>query len=275
MPEENERSGEVNEALEIFGVILIAHNKSSKVKKPGEHSLYFPAAHVPSQGSPILSWNFTAMAVWRNHFRSVCLHELLVQPIAVVRFVADQSLRHICNDALCHRRGDQFHFSRRSVFCPQGDRKTMAVCNAHDLGPLATLGLSDLEPPFLAGTKVPSTKHSLRSSPPAFLRCAASASRIFCITPERTQFWKRRCAVWYGPYREGRSFQGAPVRRIQSTPLRTLRRSLQGRPRLSSRTGSSGRMVETILHCSSVKSIHEYYTVPPPRTRDILALFHL
>lgn len=265
----------MDEALEIIGVIFIAHHESSEVKEPGEHSLYFPAARVASQRAPILSWNFAAVAVWGNHFRSEVLHELVVQAIAVVRFVADQSFGHIGKDALFQRRRDQFHFSRRSVFCPQGDRKTMAVCNAHDLGPLAPLGFSHAEPPFLAGTKVPSTKHSVRSRPPASLRCAASASRIFSITPERTQFWNRRCAVWYGPYREGRSFQGAPVRRIQSTPLRTVRRSLHGRPRLSSRIGSSGRMVETTFHCSSVKSIHDYYTVPIPRTRDILALSHL
>jgi hypothetical protein len=134
----------------------------------------------------------------------------------------------------------------------------MAVCNTHDLGALAPLGLPNQAPPFLAGTNVPSTKHSLRSNPPASLRCLASARSIFSIAPERTQFWKRRWVVWYGPYRGGKSCQGAPVRRIHSTPLSTLRRSLHGRPRPSSRTGSSGRMGSTIFHCSSVRSIHNY-----------------
>ena len=261
--------------MEIVSVILIAHNKSAEVKKPSEHSFDFPSADISSERTSVLRRSFAPLPVRRDHFRSVILHELLVQPIAIVSFVADQPFRRIRDDAFLQRRRDKFHFSRRSAFCPQGDRKTMAVCNAHDLGPLATLGFSDAEPPFLAGTKVPSTKHSLRSRPPAFLRCAASASRIFSITPERTQFWNRRCAVWYGPYRDGRSFQGAPVRRIHRTPLSTVRRSLHGRPRLSWRIASSGRMVETTFHCSSVKSIQDYYTVPTPCTRDILALFHL
>ena len=134
----------------------------------------------------------------------------------------------------------------------------MAVCNAHDLGALAPLGLPNQAPPFLAGTNVPSTKHSRRSNPPASLRCRARARRTLSNAPERTQFWKRRCAVWYGPYRGGRSCQGAPVRRIHNAPLSTLRRSLHGRPRPSSLTGSSGRMVSTTFHCSSVKSIHNY-----------------
>src|SRR5262249_42232820 len=139
-----------------------------------------------------------------------------------------------------------------------GERKTMAVCKTHDLGALAPLGFPDPAPPFLAGTNVPSTKHSLRSSPPASCRCWASVQRIRSITPERTQFWNRRWAVWYAPYRGGKSCQGAPVRRIHKTPFKTLRRSLQGRPRPSSRIGSMGRMGSTTFHCSSVKSIHNY-----------------
>jgi hypothetical protein len=147
----------------------------------------------------------------------------------------------------------------------------MAVCNAHDLGPLAALGFPNQEPPFLAGTKVPSTKHSLRSNPPASWRCWASVNKSFSMTPERTQCWKRRWAVWYAPYRGGRSFHGAPVRRIHKLPSSTLRRSLHGRPRPSSRTGSGGRMGSTLFHCWSVKSIHNYYTVLRHGTRAILS----
>jgi hypothetical protein len=73
------------------------------------------------------------------------------------------------------------------------------------------------------------------------------------------------------PYRGGRSFHGAPVRRIHKMPSSTLRRSLHGRPRPSSRTGSGGRMGSTIFHCWSVKSTHNYYTVLPHGTRVILS----
>ena len=109
----------------------------------------------------------------------------------------------------------------------------MAVCNCHDLGSLAPLGLSDQSPPFLAGTNVPSTKHSFRSNPSSSLRCCANTRRSSSITPDLTQFWKRRCAVWYEPYREGMSCQGAPVRSTQRIPLKTARRSAHGRPRPS------------------------------------------
>ena len=216
------------------------------------------ASDVAAQRTSILSGHFAVLFVGRNQLRPIFVHELFVELVAVVRLVPDQAFGHLGHYARLQRLSDQFHFSRRSAFCPQGERKTMAVCNAHDLGTLAPLGFPNLSPPFLAGTKVPSTKHSFKSKPPASLRCAASVMSRCSITPDFTQFWKRRCAVWYGPYREGRSCQGAPVRKIHNTPLNTLRRSLHGRPRPSSRTGSSGRISLTMFHCSSVKSIHNY-----------------
>src|SRR5580704_641511 len=237
-------------------MIFITHHQSAKVEQPGKEPLDFVTSYITAQGTAILGRHTPVDFVRRDHFRTVLLHQLFIQPVTVVRFVPDQTLGHLGYDACLQRGGDQFHFSRRSAFCPQGERKTMAVCNAHDLGTLAPLGLPDLSPPFLAGTKVPSTKHSFKSNPPASLRCCASVTSRCSITPDFTQFWKRRCAVWYGPYRGGKSFQGAPVRRIHKTPLSTVRRSLHGRPRPSSRTGSSGKMVSTKFHCSSVRSIH-------------------
>jgi hypothetical protein len=55
---------------------------------------------------------------------------------------------------------------RRSTCNPTGDRKTRAVCDCHDLGPLPPLGFADAEPPFLAPAKVPSMKASRMSMPP-------------------------------------------------------------------------------------------------------------
>ena len=134
----------------------------------------------------------------------------------------------------------------------------MAVCNTHDLGSLPSFGFPNQAPPFLAGTNVPSTKHSLTSNRPASQRCCASARRSCSLTPERTQCWNRRWAVWYGPYRGGKSFHGAPVRRIHKIPFNTLRRSLHGRPRPSSRTRVSTISTGWTALCSSVGSVRNY-----------------
>src|ERR1700722_1430624 len=252
----------MHESLKVSGMVLIAHDQAAKVKQPRKEALYFPAPFVAAQSSSVLSARVSIGSVGRDHFGPELLHHLPIQPVAVVGFVPDQSFRHLGHHAFFQGGFHQLHFSRRSAFCPHGERKTMTVCHTHDLGALAALGFPNQEPPFLAGTKVPSTKHSFRSNPPASCRCRASVNKSFSMTPERTQCWKRRWAVWYGPYRGGRSFHGAPVRRIHKTPWSTLRRSLHGRPRPSSRTGSGGRMGSTIFHCWSVKSIHNYYTVP-------------
>src|SRR5580692_5983190 len=263
MPEEEEGSAQMEESLKVFGVIFIAHHQAAEVEQPGKEPFELPTPPIPPQWAAILRGLLSqAGSVGSNHLRAEAFLQLRIQLVAVIRLVANQAFRDLGHDARLQGGGDQLHFSRRSAFCPQGERKTMAVCNAHDLGALAALGFSNQEPPFLAGTKVPSTKHSLRSNPPASWRCEASVNKSFSMTPERTQCWKRRWAVWYGPYRGGRSFHGAPVRRIHKTPSSTLRRSLHGRPRPSSRTRSSGRMGSTIFHCWSVKSIHNYYTVP-------------
>src|SRR6185295_17286664 len=246
----------MDEALKVFRMIFIAHNQAAKVEQPGEQALNLPAPRKTTKRPAVLGRGSAICFVGSDHLDAVVRHQLLVQFVAVVRLITNQALGYIRHNPFLKGLLHQLHFRWRSTFCPQGERKTMAVCNAHDLGALTPLGFPNQTPPFLAGTNVPSTKHSLRSSPPASLSCSASAKSNCSITPERTQFWKRRCAVWYGPYRGGKSCHGAPVRRTHKTPFNTLRRSLQGRPRPSSRTGSSGRMVSTTCHCSSVKSIH-------------------
>src|ERR1043166_2113433 len=270
MPQENDCGGQMKEALEILGMVLVTHNQSSEVKKPGEEPLDFPAPCEAAEGSAILGFDAAIFFVGSNEFGAVLLHQVLVESVAVVGFVTNQALGHLGNDAFFQGGLHQLYFRRRSAFCPQGERKTRAVCNAHDLGALAPLGFPDQAPPFLAGTNVPSTKHSLRSNPPASWRCWARVNRSISMTPERTQFWNRRWAAWKGPYRGGKSSQVAPVRRIHKIPFSTVRRSLHGRPRPSSRTASRGRIGSTIFHCWSVKSIHNYLYINHKRTRNKL-----
>jgi hypothetical protein len=61
---------------------------------------------------------------------------------------------------------DELRFVRRRRGNGNGERKTSAVCNRHDLGPFASLGFPDMAPFFLALAKEPSMNVSLRSNPP-------------------------------------------------------------------------------------------------------------
>jgi hypothetical protein len=81
---------------------------------------------------------------------------------------------------------------RRSTADGYPDRKTRAVCNCHDLGPLAPLGLPDEGAPVLAPAKVPSMKHSERSSWPRASRSRARARSTWSMVPLSTQCWNRR-----------------------------------------------------------------------------------
>src|SRR5882724_226010 len=258
MSQEDDYRRQMNKPLKILRVVFITDHQPSEAEEPGEEPLNFPAFAITAQRTAILRWNPAVDFVGGDEFRAVMFHQGLIQPVAVVSLVANQTFGHLRHEPRIQRGLDQFYFRRRSACCPQGERKTVAVRNAHDFGAFAALGLADQPPPFLAGTNVPSTKHSFKSSRPACRRCSASPSKTVSMTPERTHCWKRRCAVWHEPYRGGKSFHGAPVRKTQSTPLNTVRRSRQGRPRPSARTLSGGRTAATMSHCSLVNSIHNH-----------------
>jgi hypothetical protein len=144
---------------------------------------------------------------------------------------------------------------RRSTGHVDGDRKTSAVCHCHELRTLAPLGRTHAEPPFFATTKVPSMKHSLRSSLPRSRRSSANTCRIRANTPVRDHCWCRRWQVAGDGYRSGTSRHCAPVRRIHRIPLSTCRSSHHGRPRPSARRRGFGINGSNTLHCSSVRSI--------------------
>src|SRR5215471_4190347 len=257
MPQKDNNAGELNKTEVVLGMIFIANHQAAEVIQPGEQPFHFPTTLEATQRTSILSDAFgpATFSVWSNHLDTELLQNFTVQRVTVVSLVPNQPLRDVSDESLLQCLGDQLYFSRASTLCAYGERKTIAVCNCHDLGALSAFSLSHTEPPFLAGAKLPSTNASLRFRPPRSLRSCATASSTCSRTLERTQAWKRRWTVWYAPYRSGKSFQGAPVRSIHRIPFSVLRRSLHGRPRRSARTRSGGKMVSTIRHCSSVRSI--------------------
>jgi hypothetical protein len=183
--------------------------------------------------------------------------QVLIQSVAVVGLVPDQPLRRALGKSALKSVFDKSYLAPGSIFDTYGDRKTIAVCDCHDLGPLALLGFSDTEPPFLAGANVPSIKASDRSMSPRASKSSAKARRIFSTVPSFTHCWKLRWQVWYDGYLSGRSFQGAPVRNTQRIPLRTSRVLRHGRPRPSLRRGGWGISGYNNCHCSSVRSMEE------------------
>ncbi len=231
------------------------HHQSSEVLQPGEEPLDFPAALVPPELAPVLAVRSCAITTVRCDQFDSLLGKLIVQSITVISLVGNQSFRLLCHKAVLDRNRNELLLMWRSTRNPQGDRKTMAVCDCHELGPFTDERSTNAIAPFFAPMKEASINASSNPSCPRANKSSASAQRMPFSTPARCQFWNRRWQVWYGPYRAGRSCHGAPVRNTHNTPLSTCRASRQGLPRLSARRRCPNSTKGLICsHCLSVRS---------------------
>ncbi len=234
---------------------LVAGHEPTIVEEPREESLDLPSPLVAPENATILRvLPSTAADVRCNHLSASVL-EFTVELVAVVSLVADQKMRRLANDKLhlVERGAHESGFMRRSTVDPNSDRKTSAVCNGHDLGPLPALRRSDADPPFLAPAKEPSMKASVMSIPPRSRRSLAISLKIASSSPLSAHSWNQRWQVWYGGYRGGRSFHGAPVRSTHRMPFMIARGSCRGRPGVPSFFQSSKNGSRS-FHCSSVRS---------------------
>jgi hypothetical protein len=237
-------------------MIFVSNDKPPEILKPGKKSFYFPSSPIRPQFPSILGfWFLSAFSMRRYHFNIALIKQSLVKVITVVGFVANKFIRSILGKATVYGCFNQFHFVGRSAFNVSGDRNTRSVCDCHDLGAFTALCLTDSKTPFFAGAKAPSMNASRISIWPRSYRSSASSWAIRLKTPCLTHCWNRLWHVWYGGYRWGRSFQGAPVRSIHRIPLSTCLGSRAGRP-LGSLGGVSFLIIGSIrFHCSFVMSI--------------------
>jgi hypothetical protein len=174
-------------------VVLPASDDATIIMEPSKKTLDFPAATVAAQRATVLRDGFAAIpAVRRDQFHAKMRAYSLIQRIAVVGFVADQSLRCFTQESPLERGLDQSGFIRRSADHVQGDRKTMAVCDCHDFAAFAAFCRADTRAPFFAELKLASMKASLRSSLPRSRKSSASFCSNRVSSPERCHCWKRR-----------------------------------------------------------------------------------
>lgn len=247
-------------------MIFVTNNQTPEVLQPCEQAFDFPSPFVAAKASAVLGGRLEAItSVGSDQFHPTLLLESAVQRIAVVGLVADDSRGQFIQEAGIQRCFDQAYFVRASAACVNGDRKTFSVCKAHDFGAFAAFCFPHASAPLFAGAKVPSMNPSRRSIPPRSRKSSARAVRILSNIPRRVHCWNRRWQVLRGGYRSGRSFQGAPVRRIQSMPLSTCRRSCGGRPDRPGPAFGSGTNLAIRCHCSSVMSMTPISTHLKPK----------
>lgn len=231
------------------------HDQAPEVFQPCEKPLDFPAPLVTSEFATVLAVRSCTAATVRCDQLDSVFGKPSVQSSTVISLVANQSLRLLGYEAVFDRYPDQLLLMRCSTRNPEGDRKTMAVCDCHELGPFADERSTNSIAPFFALMKDASINVSSNPSCPRANKSSASAQRMPFSTPRRCHCWNRRWQVWYGPYRPGRSCHGAPVRSTHNMPLSTCRALRQGLPRLSARRRcSNSTKGRTCSHCTSVRS---------------------
>src|SRR5271156_213121 len=193
MPQEDDSAGKLHHAEEILRVIFPASDDATIIMEPSKQALDFPATTVAAQHAAVLGDGFAAVpAVRRDQFHAQMFAHPLIQRIAVIGFVADQSLRCFAQESSLERGFDESGFIRRSADHVHGDRKTMAVCDCHDFAAFAAFCRADTRAPFFAELKLASMKASLRSSLPRSRKSSASFCSKRVSSPERCHCWKRR-----------------------------------------------------------------------------------
>src|SRR5215472_6480979 len=102
MPEKDDDAGKLDQTDEILDMILISNDQATEVIKPGEQSFHPPSSLETTQRATVLGLTLCSapLTMWCNHLGTELLKHLLIQPIAIVGFVSDQSLGHLCNEAL-------------------------------------------------------------------------------------------------------------------------------------------------------------------------------
>ena len=193
MPQEDYSARKLNHPEEILWVVLPASDDATIIMEPSKQTFDFPATTVAAQGAAVLGDRSAPVpAVRRDQFHMEMFAHALIQRIAVVGFIADQSLRDFAEEAALERGFDERGFIRRSADHVHGDRKTMAVCDCHDFAAFAAFCRADTRAPFFAELKLASMKASLRSSFPRSRRSSASVCSKRSNSPERCHCWKRR-----------------------------------------------------------------------------------
>jgi hypothetical protein len=235
----------------ILQLTFVPGSNPSKVMQPRKEAFNLPSSFITPQGAPALGFGFPAIAAMRRDHLDTMFFQDFIQRIAVISPVANQSLGQFIDKDFGQSVSDKGDFMRRSRSCVDGERKTCAIRNCHELATLAPLGRSHSCAPFLATINVPSMKHSLRSKPPRSSRSAAKVSSTWRSVPSRTHCWNLLWQVWYGGKRDGRSYQRAPLRKIHKIPLRTSRSSRRGLPLIVFGLGNNGSIS---CHCSSLSS---------------------
>ena len=237
--------------------LFMSNQQPAVVSDPGEHSFDDPAFPIPSQLATILHLRFLPILSMCADHTNLALFQFLSEWITIESPISNQAFwaglrparfiaRHFDLGQYPINKG---HFVRGCRGNGASQRNNFAIDYHHPLRYFAPFGFSNPKAPFFAGAKLPSMKASSQSNKAFSSRSAKNLCRTSSQTPSPSRSRKRRQHVEGLGYLLGRSFQRAPVHRIQRIPSNTSRLSAWGRPTRPFRGfGSKGSIR---FHCLS------------------------
>ena len=129
----------LHETQEVGGVVLPTNQQPPLPLQPRKEPFNEPAALIAPQAAAVLGLEFSIGAMRRDHLHPLLL-QVVIEPIAVIRFVANQMLRlglqHVEVETELHQR--DFMMIRRMR--AHRERQAMAIHNRQDLDAFAAPG---------------------------------------------------------------------------------------------------------------------------------------
>lgn len=256
-----------------FNLAIVAGAESAEPADPSNRSFNDPPFSISPKFSSILMGGIPIVTSCRNDRFNATLHQNRTSPVAIVATVGNEPFgvlpRPTGSMRATYRYGVQrllkelyLRRGRRVQVCSQ--RSTRAIDQNHPLCALAPFGWADSTPPFLAGAKLPSQKHSSHLILPRSESSARKALQSFSNVPSFSHCCSLLQHVLGEVYRGGSSLHGAPVHNIHKIPSKHRRSLAGGRPPFLFRR-RGGRWGRTFSHCFSVNCLHAmlaYYHNP-------------
>lgn len=235
-------------------MIFVSRNQSPEVLQPTDRTLDLPATAVATQRATILRCGLDTVAPVRaNQFNAAPL-EPATQWVAVGSQIVNQTSRQTTQAPLLQQRFNQRYLMRAGAGNVNAQRQSGGVAVHHNLGAFAALGLAHAFTPFFAEENVPSANVSSVFTSPRASRRRSKRDQACSQMPALVQSRNRRQQVLGDGKWRGKSFQRAPVRRIQRIPSTQSRAAAGGRPPCGDGVGA-GNKSWIKNHCSSVSSV--------------------
>jgi hypothetical protein len=249
---------------------LVADHQSTEIAQPGESPLDFP----PMLVALLDFWGWLSLfpvSAVRDQEANPPASQAGSQFVRVISLIADKTLGAGSGATTTlpghFYRGQsplrQLYFRRRCRGNGASQRNTLAVDHHHPLRTFPPLGGADTVAPFFAGAKLASIKASSQSRRPSASRKDRNVRQIFNQISRSSQALSRRQQVDGLGNLLGKSFQGAPVRRIHRIPSKTSRLSTLGRPPLEPGF-SEGNKGAIFNHWLSLRNLEVAAIGPPP-----------